>query len=162
QLALQRAEIVAVCVPAADCQRHAAHAGLDQPAGREELLNAPVAIARTRLFPGQVECLANGPRGDHVKSARREDVEALHGAAGVDLAANAVKARQQGPAILDTCLVDARGKLQILQTLAGRGEGAMSNAEKAGFLSKSLPAQTHERRHALAISAAQLGDNGSE
>ena len=51
QLLLQRLEVLAVRVPAADGQRHAADAGLDQPAGGQELLDALVALARLRRLP---------------------------------------------------------------------------------------------------------------
>src|SRR5262249_22564761 len=94
QVAAHGLEVAGVRVPAVDGQRHTADAGLDQAAGRQELLDALVTVPRARLFLGQVEGLAHGARGDHVESLSRERVEALHGAAGVDVAANVVEAGQ--------------------------------------------------------------------
>ena len=61
----------------------------------QELLDALVAVADARVFAGQVKGLADRAGGDHVEGAGGEAIQALHGAAGVDVAADRVEAGEQ-------------------------------------------------------------------
>ena len=102
-------------------QRDAADAGFDQAAGGQELLDAAVAVADARVFAAQVEGLADGAGGDHVEGAGGEGVHAVHGAGGVDVAADGVEAVEQAAAVVDAVDVDAARQAQVL---AGRGRPA--------------------------------------
>ena len=107
------AEVVGVAVPAAIAQAHHADAGLDEPprdqqvvvAGRGavilELVWLAVAIrlADFRILLRQVERLEKPATGQHVERPLPEGIHPLHDAAGVDVAAEAVNAREQAAAV---------------------------------------------------------------
>ena len=132
-------EVLAVAVPAAVGQRHAANAGLDQPAGHQqmivdgrsavvlELVRLAVAVALADLVGSRaqvegVEQLAGGRarRGP----ARSAASQPLSGAAGVEFAAQAVEAVQQPPAVAELVERDAVER-QVGHAGAVRLEGSV-------------------------------------
>ncbi len=162
QLLAQGLEVLAVRVPAAEGQRHAADAGFDQPASGEELLDALVAVADCGLLLRQIEGLADGARSDHVEGPCREGVQPLHGAAGVDVPAGIVEADEQILAIVDTALSDAVGKAQVLQARAVRRERPVGDAQEAGFGADAHAAQADERRDVGGLPTAELRHDRAE
>ena len=134
QLLAQGLEVLGVRVPAAVGQGHAADAGLDQPAGGQELLDALVAIARRRLLVRQVESLADGSRRRPCrKRGVGEGVQPLHGAAGIDVAADVVEADEQILAIVQRATVHAVARRRFCRPGPLRRERPMGDAEEAGL-----------------------------
>ncbi len=108
-----QAEVVAVSVPAAVGERHAADARLDQPARDQQMLvdrrrtvvlelvglAVAVAVAKPRVFLAQVECVDQPARGQDVEGELGRRIDAGERAGGVAIALEPVEAGEQPAAI---------------------------------------------------------------
>ena len=128
-------------------QRHAADARLDQPAGRQELLDALVAVAAARLLVVQVERLAHRAR---TRSCRRRGLLKVSRPFIVPLAS---MSRRTSSKPLSSALrsswrldVDAAGQAQVGHARAARRERPVGDAEVARLGARRHAAQADERR----------------
>ena len=120
QVLSQRAEVIAVMIPAAEREGHAAGARFDKPARDEKMFHqfraAVIAIARNalavtfdqfRIFFREVQSLDQFARGEHPERLLIERVESFHQTAGINIATEAIEAGKQRAAIRQSIESDA-------------------------------------------------------
>jgi len=147
------------------------HAGFDEPPGQQGSLSdrvAAVAFPQSRVLAVDVECPLGRRAGDQVERVAVEPVDAVHQAAGVDVAADPVESRQQLPAVADPAAIDASGQrqvadLEVLRVRVGPGvERVRGHAQEGAALVTRSQADRrgvgnrHERRETPAVGAADL------
>src|SRR5262249_40670605 len=102
-------EILAMGIPAAKRDRHHPCSGFDQTPGHQEMVHAArwtvslvahvadtVALANSRIFPGEVECLEHPARRQALERWLGEAVHSVHRLVAVERAAEAVELAQEG------------------------------------------------------------------
>ncbi len=107
-------EVVAVIVPTAEADGHAAGTGLDEPSGHQEVIHAArtavahvlhfavaVLVPELRVLAGDVERLDKRARRQDLEGAAGEGVHHLDRAVNVDVAAKAVEALEEPLAVVE-------------------------------------------------------------
>src|SRR5262249_31237458 len=126
---------LAAHVPAAGVQGDEADAGLAQPAGQQQLLAQPpaVAVADARVLAADVEDLA-GPAADQVERLGLEAVQALDQAALVEAAVEGVEALEQLLAVGEALGGDAQ--VHVAAGVAADVERGVGGAQPGGAVAE--------------------------